>query len=338
MVTAAESQGLSPGYKFDPTDEMLVELFLLPFLRREGLPLSGVVFLHDTRILPPWTLLDRHGLDVVDGAGAYFISPAVARRQSRSVAGGGRWVKQQRALREGEVAVGGEAFRWVKSSFSFHRDGDGRSGATGWVMHEISVVPPPGSAIASTHTACRIFFSGKGRNRKRVPDGYVVGVNQEYAFVPQQQQSSQDCFLQEPLVESQQFLDQMQSNQGQEYGGACYTQQNNQDQEQSNQEYFPEAEQSNQQFLDQLLPALEQSNQDVYIDQNLCYIAPEQQQQQQQNNQELVCEDLGRLVFQGDATQWQQPDGLDGGGGALSWREYMDDAEMQRIIDGLLED
>uniref|UniRef100_A0A0D9VF11 NAC domain-containing protein n=1 Tax=Leersia perrieri TaxID=77586 RepID=A0A0D9VF11_9ORYZ len=200
-TTAAEAVGLSPGFKFEPTDEMLVEHYLLPHLRGENLPFAGVVFVDDPRKLPPWALLDRHGKGGDrdrDREGAYFIAPAAAvakdGRLARSVAGGGRWVNQKKREGEGTVVVGGEAFRWVKSSFSFHRDGDRRRGATGWVMHEVAFVPPPGSAVAATHRACHIFFTSHGQHRKRIPDGYDAAVKKEPLEKPldHQEQSNQD--------------------------------------------------------------------------------------------------------------------------------------------------
>uniref|UniRef100_A0A0D9VEW5 NAC domain-containing protein n=1 Tax=Leersia perrieri TaxID=77586 RepID=A0A0D9VEW5_9ORYZ len=330
MVTAAESHGLSPGFKFDPTDEMLVELYLLPYLRYRRLPYPGLVFIDDPRRLPPWLLLRHHGRGG-EGEDAYFIAPAAGGkgRQPRSVAGGGRWVKQRTnssSEKKGSnnndlVVFGGEAFRWEKSSLNFHCHADRRSGSTGWVMHEIAVFPPPGSAVVVDHRVCHIAFTGHGQNRNRVPDGYVVDdfdvqMNEEQQQEQQSNQQllpvNQDCFLQQqPLAGSnlERFLDQeQQSNQDQGYYGG---------------DYF--ADQQNLQcFVQEQQQQINQGQELAYAygEQNQCYTAPEQQQQSNQGD---------------DVTQWQQPDGLDGGG-ALSWREYMDDAEMQHIIDGLLAD
>ncbi|KAG8070472.1 hypothetical protein GUJ93_ZPchr0006g41329 [Zizania palustris] len=51
---------------------------------------------------------------------------------------------------------------------NFHY-GKGRSGSTGWVMHEYAVVKPPG--IGASHRVSHIAFTGHGEKRKRVPDG-----------------------------------------------------------------------------------------------------------------------------------------------------------------------
>uniref|UniRef100_A0A0E0CJA8 NAC domain-containing protein n=1 Tax=Oryza meridionalis TaxID=40149 RepID=A0A0E0CJA8_9ORYZ len=323
MAAAARSQGLSPGFKFNPSDQMLVELFLLPYLIDGELPVRGLVFVEDDHLgglpLPPWILLDRHGRGHEDEA--YFVAPMGAgdgARQVRSVAGGSKWVKQ-RSEGKGEVVVapGGEEFRWEKFSLNFHRD-DRRSGSTGWVMHEYIVSPPAGSAVAASHRATHIAFTGHGQNRKRVPDGYVLVLDAAAAVAappppPESEQSNQE--EQEYAV----YTDQIQQQ--------CFVS----EQQMSNQDYFPEtaAEQSSQQFFvpaeeqssHQLLPAedqsshqfflpaeeqMTQSNQEyAYDEQSQCYILPEQQQlsnqeyayseetqcyimpeQQQQSNQE----------------------------------------------------
>uniref|UniRef100_A0A0D9VEW6 NAC domain-containing protein n=1 Tax=Leersia perrieri TaxID=77586 RepID=A0A0D9VEW6_9ORYZ len=243
MVTAAEAHGLSPGYKFEPTDEMLVELYLLPFLYNNGqLPLTGVVFPDDPTQFPPWELLDRH--DKGDEGLAYFIIPTPAsgrggRRQvSRSVAGGGKWIKQRRR----------KAFAWEKYSLSFHRRARG-GGSTGWVMHEYAVV-----GVGATHSLCRVAFTGHGQNRQRVVDGYVVGdvdVDEqmvEYA-ANGEEEIGYDCVQavleqdrnvnayeqhgQEAVAGSQQFVDQEMGNQDQDYNGYCYYNEQSQQQQEA---------------------------------------------------------------------------------------------------------
>ncbi|KAF0932394.1 hypothetical protein E2562_010311 [Oryza meyeriana var. granulata] len=364
-MAAADSQGLSPGFKFEPSDEILVQLFLLPYLRDGELPLSGLVFLDDPRSLPPWMLLDRHNRGDEDDA--YFIGPAEGEgRQVRSVAGGGRWVKQ-RTEAKGKAVLGDETFRWEKFSLNFHRD-DRRSGSTGWVMHEYVVVPPPGSAIAASYRASHIAFTGHGQNRKRVPDGYVVDPpyadthEDQEQFLPAKEQSNQD---------QEQFLPaKEQSNQDQEYAS---TDQSNQQflpaLEQSNQQFLPAAEQSNQQFLPAaeqsnqlILPELEQSNQEyAYSEQNQCYIVPEQESNQEeyaydqqgyfplplpgQSNQEFSCNQQYFTSWQEPLATSQQfldleqllPEGLVGGVTiSPEYGDFMDVMHMQEIIAELL--
>uniref|UniRef100_A0A0E0JYK0 NAC domain-containing protein n=1 Tax=Oryza punctata TaxID=4537 RepID=A0A0E0JYK0_ORYPU len=181
MATAAESQGLSPGFKFNPSVEQLLRFFLLPYLQHQRLLVDGVVFVDDPASAPPWALLHRHGRGSEDEA--YFIGPVPSgeghRRQqvSRTVTGGGggKWIKQktEHSGKRKRVVFGGETFGWEEFSLNFHADERCRSGSTGWVMHEFAVVPPPGSRVAATHTACHIAFTGHGQKRKRVPDGYV---------------------------------------------------------------------------------------------------------------------------------------------------------------------
>ncbi|KAF0932395.1 hypothetical protein E2562_010312 [Oryza meyeriana var. granulata] len=315
MVAAAVAQGLTPGFKFDPTVEQLLQFYLLPYLRYRQLPICGAVFLDDPTTAPPWALLDRHDRGEEDEA--YFIIPAAGdgrggRQQvSRSVASGGKWIKQRTEDR-GKVIFDDETFRWEKFSLNFHADDQRRSGSTGWVMHEYAVVPPPGSSIVSTHRASHIAFTGHGQNRKRVPDGYVAAV----APPP-------SPMLCEP------------SHSAASYDGS------NQAYEQGNQQLLPAVEQSNQEYYVQE----EQSNQEypAYSEQNQWYFLTEQQSNQQeyaydqqqgccwlplpgQSNQDFAYYEQQHL-FHGDLTSWQEqlptsqqflgqeqvlPDGLDG--------------------------
>uniref|UniRef100_J3LBU1 NAC domain-containing protein n=1 Tax=Oryza brachyantha TaxID=4533 RepID=J3LBU1_ORYBR len=243
----APSLGLSVGFKFEPTDEMLLQFFLLPYLRDGRPPLAGLVLLDDPRALPPWMLLQRHGRGEEDGA--YFIAPAAGEgRQVRSVAGGGRWVKQ-RTDAKGAVRLAGETFRWERFSLNFHCD-DRRSGSTGWVMHEYVVFPPPGSAIATSHRACYISFTGHGQNRKRIPDGYGLEASQSTSsslaadVEASQSQSTSSSLAAAP---------EQQSNQEYAYG------------EQNQCSIVPQ-QQSNQEY--------------AYGEQNQCCIVPQQQSNQ----------------------------------------------------------
>uniref|UniRef100_J3LBU2 NAC domain-containing protein n=1 Tax=Oryza brachyantha TaxID=4533 RepID=J3LBU2_ORYBR len=258
MVTAAGL--LSPGFKYDPDVEQILRFFLLPYLRHRRLPVDDAVLLDDPTRAPPWTLLDSHGRGRVDEA--YFIGPAPGagrggrQKVSRSVAGGGKWIKQS-TEDSGEVRCYGETFKWEKCRLSFHFNvaaGDRRrSHSTGWVMHEYVVVPPPGSAIVANHSACRISFTGHGKNRKRVPDDYVADAVEDVRATstaaaagapPLSHEPSSHGYCADTQQDDQQSLPATeQSNQDHDY---AYTDHNHQ---QSNQHHFPAAEQVYQDYL-----------------------------------------------------------------------------------------
>uniref|UniRef100_A0A0E0LTU3 NAC domain-containing protein n=1 Tax=Oryza punctata TaxID=4537 RepID=A0A0E0LTU3_ORYPU len=169
-MAAAKMTGLTPGFKFEPSDEQLVQFFLLPYLRDLPVPLGGLVIRDDPRSVPPWKLFARNGRG--DEEDAYFLAPADGEgRQARTCDGGrGRWITQ-RLERTGDLRlVGGEAVVFEKHRLNYHA-GEGRCGSTGWVMHEYAVVKPV--ALGARHRACHIAFTGHGQKRKRVPDGYV---------------------------------------------------------------------------------------------------------------------------------------------------------------------
>ncbi|KAL6646835.1 hypothetical protein ACP70R_015529 [Stipagrostis hirtigluma subsp. patula] len=101
MSAAARILGLPPGFRFRPSDEELVELFLLPRARGHPALYPGVVIDDDTAASArPWELLERHGR--ADGEGGYFFvrsrsSDAKAgARQDRHCDGGGTWRGQKR--------------------------------------------------------------------------------------------------------------------------------------------------------------------------------------------------------------------------------------------------
>uniref|UniRef100_A0A0E0CFH5 NAC domain-containing protein n=1 Tax=Oryza meridionalis TaxID=40149 RepID=A0A0E0CFH5_9ORYZ len=172
-MAAAKMAGLTPGFKFEPSDEQLVQFFLLPYLRELPVPLGGLVIRDDPRSVPPWKLFARNGRG--DEEDAYFLAPADGEgRQARTCDGGrGRWIAQ-RLERTGDLRLagggGGEAVMFEKHRLNYHA-GEGRCGSTGWVMHEYAVVKP--AALGARHRACHIAFTGHGQKRKRVPDGYV---------------------------------------------------------------------------------------------------------------------------------------------------------------------
>ncbi|KAM0834862.1 hypothetical protein ACQ4PT_037498 [Festuca glaucescens] len=52
--------GLSPGLKFDPDDDELVELYLLRRILSQPLPLARVICEDDPLSAAPWDLLKKH--------------------------------------------------------------------------------------------------------------------------------------------------------------------------------------------------------------------------------------------------------------------------------------
>ncbi|CAM0875251.1 unnamed protein product [Alopecurus aequalis] len=164
-MAAGEIPGLTAGFKFEPDDEEVIGIFLLPRLRGEPLPLEGVVIDDEPLSAPPWKLFSRNGRDKANSA--YFFAPgdAANSRKVRSCAGVGTWVWQNRE-ETGKLRIGDEIFAWEKVRFNFHL-GSRRSGSTGWVMLEYSV---DGPGDCASFKVCHISFTGHGQKRKRVPD------------------------------------------------------------------------------------------------------------------------------------------------------------------------
>ncbi|CAO2038704.1 unnamed protein product [Urochloa humidicola] len=171
-AAAASKLVLPPGFCFMPTDEEVVEHYLLPRIRGQPLP-AGDILEDDPLSAQPWLLLGKHGRK----GDAFFFAAGQAMngkgsRQKRSCAGGGTWQGQgtRKNARGGEderrprVRVGGEEIEWQKYALNFHEDGV--KGSTGWVMHEYSITSPPGFA-ASPLRVYRIRFSGHGRNAQK---------------------------------------------------------------------------------------------------------------------------------------------------------------------------
>ncbi|KAL6646851.1 hypothetical protein ACP70R_015545 [Stipagrostis hirtigluma subsp. patula] len=169
MSAAARILGLPPGFRFRPSDEELVELFLLPRARGRPALYPGVVIDDDTAASArPWELLEHHGQ--ADGEGGYFFvrsrsSDAKAgARQDRHCDGGGTWRGQKRVYHD--LLVDGEKIEWSKNNLSLQLGQGKKSGSSGWVMHEYTITSPPCPSLK----ICHVIYSGHGQKRKRVPE------------------------------------------------------------------------------------------------------------------------------------------------------------------------
>ncbi|KAK1663086.1 hypothetical protein QYE76_051245 [Lolium multiflorum] len=161
--------GLSPGFKFDPDDDELVEQYLLRRILRQPLPLERVICEEDDLLsAAPWDLLKKHKRE---GDTFFFANGHTkhdkGNRQKRTCVGG-CW-EGQKPLVDGErlrvPGIGGtDEITWRKYMLNFHREGE--KGSTGWVMHEYSITGPDHLA-SSSQRLYRIRLSGHGKNSRR---------------------------------------------------------------------------------------------------------------------------------------------------------------------------
>ncbi|KAK3157080.1 hypothetical protein QOZ80_2AG0115870 [Eleusine coracana subsp. coracana] len=163
---------LPPCLYFDPTDEQLIRLYLLPRVRGQPDLIPGLIIDDDTAAnTQPWKLFSRHGLakaDQPDQVPAFFfVRTNGAARPDRGCHGGGSW----KSMKSGEQVlplVNGEKIKWTRHNLNFQMG----SGSVGWVMHEYIIADHPSLKI------CSVSFTGHCKKRMRAPDGYDEPVPQ----------------------------------------------------------------------------------------------------------------------------------------------------------------
>ncbi|KAK3156703.1 hypothetical protein QOZ80_2AG0110700 [Eleusine coracana subsp. coracana] len=179
MSTAARALWLPPGVTFRPQPSELVELYLLPRAWGQSSAIPGVVIEDEgtSSAVPPWELLARHGRAEDDEA--YFFERVHENDgEHRTCGRNWSWISQRKTKDKVLHLPGGDKVSWNKRDLNLHR-GKGRSGSTGWVMHEYKITSPP---CAFPVKICHVAFTGHGQKRKRVPD-------ELYTQEEQQQQS-----------------------------------------------------------------------------------------------------------------------------------------------------
>lgn len=154
--------GVSSGYKFDPTDADIVASYLLP--RALGLrhPYEHAIIDDDPASLPPWELLHNNGH--ADSQHAFFFGPGsdmTGGRKNRTVkAGGGTW-RGQKGVDETLTLLSPDGremdIKYKRYNLTYYRTND--SGTSGWVMHEYEIISPP---LPRT-VLSRIRFTDRGK-------------------------------------------------------------------------------------------------------------------------------------------------------------------------------
>ncbi|CAM0954981.1 unnamed protein product [Alopecurus aequalis] len=138
---------MSAAFKFDPTDDELVTLYLLPRAIGVPSPHAHAIIEDDPGSVPPWEILKRHGHE--DSDHAFFFGPPTPAsqsgdRRSRTVQGGGVW-QGQMGLEDTATLVhpdGTEVdIRYQRYDLAFYLAERGPS--TGYVMQEFQIVSPP---------------------------------------------------------------------------------------------------------------------------------------------------------------------------------------------------
>ncbi|XP_066390539.1 NAC domain-containing protein 41-like [Miscanthus floridulus] len=142
---------LPPGFRFHPTDEELVVLYLRRQALARPLPAAVIPVVHDVARLDPWDLPGAS-----EGEGYFFSlrrAPATGRGSRRRRAGSGYWKATGKEkpvfLQCGGGGVGGkrQLLVGVKTALAFHRsEPPAPSSRTGWIMHEYRLAVPRGVA------------------------------------------------------------------------------------------------------------------------------------------------------------------------------------------------
>nr|ACG41316.1 NAC domain-containing protein 18 [Zea mays] len=165
---------LPPGFRFHPTDEELVVLYLRRKALARPLPAAVIPVVHDVARLDPW---DVPGASEGEG---YFFSlrraPATGRRRR---AGSGYWKatgKEKPVFLQcgGVGAEQRQLLVGVKTALAFHRREPPPSSRTGWIMHEYRLAVPRGVADQRKKNArhgyvaepgewvvCRVFLKNR---------------------------------------------------------------------------------------------------------------------------------------------------------------------------------
>ncbi|KAK3156620.1 hypothetical protein QOZ80_2AG0109670 [Eleusine coracana subsp. coracana] len=157
---------LPPGFKFVPTDEQIIELYLLPRVRGQPDLIPDLIVDDDAAAnTQPWKLFGRHGLErQPDGVPAFFfVRTKDARpgaRPERACDGGGKWKSMKSEREQVLQLVDGEEIKWTRHNLNFQMG----EGSIGWVMHEYTITDHPSLRI------CGISFSGHCKKRMRAPD------------------------------------------------------------------------------------------------------------------------------------------------------------------------
>ncbi|KAK3152797.1 hypothetical protein QOZ80_2BG0163740 [Eleusine coracana subsp. coracana] len=166
MSPAAIYEDLPPGIKFVPTDQQIVELYLMPRIRGQPDLIPELVIDDDTAAnTQPWKLFGRHGLERQrDGAPAFFFvrvnDARPGARPERACDGGGKWKSMKSEREQVLKLVEGEEINYTRHNLNFQMG----EGSIGWVMHEYTVTDHPSLRI------CGISFSGHCKKRMRAPD------------------------------------------------------------------------------------------------------------------------------------------------------------------------
>ncbi|XP_066397522.1 NAC domain-containing protein 83-like isoform X1 [Miscanthus floridulus] len=140
---------LPPGFRFHPTDEELVMLYLRRQALARPLPAAVIPVVHDVARLDPWDLPGAN-----EGEGYFFSlrrAPATGRGSRRRRAGSGYWKATGKEKPVFLQCGGGGGKRQllvgVKTALAFHRsETPPSSSRTGWIMHEYRLAVPRGVA------------------------------------------------------------------------------------------------------------------------------------------------------------------------------------------------